>query len=177
VRIDKEKSKRKRYRPRAASVTSSIMSRVRGQNNRAEVALRHALWWRGFRYQLYRRDLKGKPDIVFAAARVAIFVDGDFWHGRALIERGAEGLKFVVRGKQYSWWHQKLSKTVARDLQTSRKLRSEGWLVVRIWESELVRDLDGEADRIAAHILRRLPTANRQNRKSSTSREIQTVDA
>jgi DNA mismatch endonuclease, patch repair protein len=83
----------------------------------------------------------------------------------------------VVRGKQYSWWHQKLSKTVARDLQTSRKLRSEGWLVVRIWESELVRDLDGEADRIAAHILRRLPTANRQNRKSSTSREIQTVDA
>src|SRR6267378_2823387 len=135
----KRRRRRRKYRPRDPVVTSTIMRAVRSTQNRAEVLLRRELWSRGMRYRLYKRDLPGRPDIVFTSAKVAVFVDGDFWHGRVLREGGAKGLRYLIRGDRFDWWHDKLDGTVARDDRNTTLLEADGWTVVRVWESEVLK--------------------------------------
>jgi DNA mismatch endonuclease, patch repair protein len=146
---------RRPYKKRDPKITSSIMRAIRGRENRAEVSLRRALWRRGLRYRLYSSHLRGKPDIVFARARLAVFVDGDYWHGRALVEGGERALRQVIRGERFDWWKAKLERNVLRDIEVTRSLRRNGWRVIRVWESEVLRDVE----RIAVRIARRLDAA------------------
>ena len=146
------KPPRKKYVPRAAAITSSMMSKVRNRDSKAEIHLRQELWRRGFRYRLHSKSLFGKPDLVFPKFRTAVFVDGDFWHGRALIVGGVKALRVGLRTKRSSWWIAKISRTVERDREVTKVLRKLGWKVIRVWESEVLGDVLKVADRIEMHL-------------------------
>lgn len=113
------------------------MSRIRGKNTRPEMRLRTALHMRGLRFRLHRKDLPGSPDIVFVRQKVAVFVDGCFWHGCP-----AHGARPQTNAE---FWSEKIEKNRARDSRASRELKHLGWTVLRIWEHELKRDVAGVA--------------------------------
>lgn len=117
-----------------------MMSRVRSTGNRAEAGLRKELWRRGHRCRRYYKGLVGRPDLVFTKARVVVFVDGDFWHGRALAEGGRRGLRGVIRGPRFDWWLAKLRRNAQRDIEVTSALTTDGWTVLRYWESDVLRD-------------------------------------
>lgn len=119
------------------------MSAVRSSGGKADRALGSALWKRGLRYRRKSR-LPGKPDFVFASARVVVFVDGDFWHGRWLDERIARG--DFVRNADY--WIPKLQGNMERDERANVALVAAGWKVIRVWESDLQQNLVKIADEI-----------------------------
>lgn len=106
--------------------------------------LRKELWRRGLRFRLHASDLPGKPDIVFRRARVAVFCDGDFWHGRRFRER----LEKLARGSNAAYWTAKIAANVARDRRNTRSLRAAGWMVVRVWETDILRDVTRAAGRV-----------------------------
>jgi DNA mismatch endonuclease, patch repair protein len=118
---------------------SLCMSRIRGKNTKPEIALRTALWSLGLRYRLHT-PLPGRPDIVFSRSRLAVFVDGCFWHGCP--EHG-------VKPKTNSaFWQTKLERNIARDLRTSASLKAAGWTVIRIWEHEICQDISEAVERV-----------------------------
>jgi DNA mismatch endonuclease (patch repair protein) len=127
------------YRPRSPEQISRMMSAVRGTQNRAEILLRKALWARGFRYRLYVRGLPGRPDMVFAGARTVVFVDGDFWHGRLLLNEGSAAFLASFRTPHRAFWIAKISRNVARDRAVSDELKALGWHVIRVWEKDVLR--------------------------------------
>lgn len=130
--------RRRRYVPRDPAVTSAIMSAIRGRDNRAEVALRKALWRLGYRYRLYDSRLPGRPDMVFRSRNAVIFVDGDFWHGRTLIELGPKALRSTLRTERRAFWIKKIRRNVQRDAAATDALRALGWRVLRVWEKDVV---------------------------------------
>jgi len=112
------------------------MSAVKSKNTRSEIALRKALWHQGLRFRVNYKGLPGKPDIVFTKAKVAVFCDGDYWHGHNWALRGLKDLDEELAG--YSeFWANKIRKNIRRDEEVNRKLAEMGWHVVRIWESEI----------------------------------------
>lgn len=122
------------------AITHKIMSAIRSKNTRPELLLRKALWRRGLRYRVNYKALPGKPDIAFTKVRVAIFCDGDYWHGHNWALRGLSS--FDEELKRYSpYWRDKLIRNVERDKEIDRKLEAQGWSVVRIWESDIKKDL------------------------------------
>lgn len=145
-----------RYRPKESSEISRNMAAIRSGENKTESALRKKLHAMGLRYRKYDRKLPGKPDIVFPSQRLVVFVDGDYWHGRILREEGFEAFRKSVR-RNPDYWLAKLQRNVARDDEVTSLLRSEGWLVLRFWESDVRRKLDEVALSIAyqLHALRK----------------------
>lgn len=133
------------------------MAAVRERDNNAELQLRKSLHKSGFRFRLHSRRLLGRPDIVLHRYRSVIFLDGDYWHGRALLEAGDEGLRKVIRGDNYDWWRAKLEKNIARDRQVTRGLQRQGWLVLRIWESDFLRQPQRVLDLVVSRLRRREP--------------------
>ncbi len=123
---------------RSSQMTARIMSAVRSRDSIAELAIRRRLWANGFRYRI-RSKLPGKPDIVFPGKRVAIFVDGDLWHGNSWRVRGLPSLEaqFPTRTE---WWVSKIRRTMARDLEVNEQLAAAGWTVQRFWESDVLAD-------------------------------------
>jgi len=132
----------------ASEIASRIKQRNRSRDTKAEVLLRKELWRRGLRYRLHARDLPGKPDIVFRGVRVVVFCDGDFWHGR----RWRERQKKLARGANAPYWTAKIAANVARDRRTTRLLRAEGWTVLRLWETDVLRDVGRAAGRVEAAV-------------------------
>lgn len=111
---------------------SNCMSRIRGKDTKPEFLLRKALWRAGYRYRLKSR-LTGRPDIVFPGKKVAIFVDGCFWHGcpehRTQPKTNSE------------FWRKKLSRNIMRDKEVTAQLESDGWCVLRFWEHMIKGDV------------------------------------
>jgi DNA mismatch endonuclease (patch repair protein) len=122
------------------------MSRVRGRDTNIERALRSELQRKGMRFRKHASDLPGKPDIVFFQAKVAVFVDGDFWHGFRF-PRWQEAVSL--------FWRTKIAKNRARDQKNFRKLRALGWQVLRLWQHSIEADLDGCVGKVMAAVLRR----------------------
>jgi len=120
-------------------------------NTRCELALREELHRRGLRFQLHRSDLPGRPDIVFPKERVAVFCDGDFWHGRDLITR----LGKLARGHNSGYWIAKVVRNTERDKLQTQALRNAGWLVMRFWETEVLRSRAAVAARVKRAVARR----------------------
>jgi len=142
---------------RDPSVTSRIMSSVRNRDTKPELALRRALWRRGLRYRL-KTTVHGKPDIVFPGARVAVFVDGDFWHGNAWRVRGLPTFESQFdQMNNGQFWHDKLTANMARDAEVTVSLTAAGWLVYRVFESRLAGDVTGVVGEIVAHVRDRQP--------------------
>ena len=117
---------------------SEIMRRIKSANTEPERVLRKALRAKGLRLRTCPPRPEGKPDIVFPRDRLAIFVDGDFWHGNQWRKRGLRGLEDQFRqtkGKDY--WLKKIRRNMCRDCAVTAKLLDEGWTVIRFWESEI----------------------------------------
>jgi len=118
---------------------SALMSRIKGKNTKPELAIARELTRKGLHPQRHVGKLPGRPDFVFARARVAVFVDGDFWHG----------WRFPVWEHKLSpFWRDKIAGNRERDQRNFRKLRRAGWKVIRIWEHQINRDLDSCIARI-----------------------------
>lgn len=132
------------------------MAAVKSGGNKAEVALRKELWRRGLRYRLYSSKLVGRPDMIFRAARVAVFVDGDFWHARAIKENGEAAFRATMRTAKQDWWVAKLKRNAERDEHVNAELARMGWRVVRLWETEVKADLTRVADRIERIVRREM---------------------
>lgn len=90
----------------------------------------------------------GRPDLVFPGARVACFVDGDRWHGNGWRARGLNSFEEEFAHRNSDFWKQKIIRNMARDVEVNNQLEADGWLVVRVWASEVEADLVRVADRI-----------------------------
>ena len=101
-----------------------------------ELVLRRALWAAGLRYRLHPVDLPGRPDLVLPRVKMAVFCDGDFWHGRNWRQRKAK----LSRGWNGGYWVAKLERNRRRDREVTRQLRALGWTVLRFWETDVQRD-------------------------------------
>ena len=120
---------------------SALMSRIRGQGTGIETSVMRELRRRRVYFASHARNLPGRPDIVFRNGKLAVFLDGDFWHG----------WRFPLwELKLQPFWRDKIATNRARDRRNFAKLRRQGWSVLRIWEHEIERDLDGQVDRILA---------------------------
>jgi DNA mismatch endonuclease (patch repair protein) len=107
---------------------SALMASVRTKDTAPELVVRRAIFSRGFRFRLHRRDLPGVPDIVLPGKRVAIFVNGCFWHQH----RGCVIAK--APSSNAAFWQEKFRKNRQRDHLATLALREEGWRVLTIWE-------------------------------------------
>lgn len=106
---------------------SKIMSAIRSKNTKPEILLRKALWAKGIRYRVHYG--KEKIDIAFPTQKIAVFIDGCFWHGCPLHSH--------IPKSNVEYWIPKLQRNINRDKAIEEKLKKEGWQVIRIWEHEL----------------------------------------
>ncbi|HYO71325.1 MAG TPA: very short patch repair endonuclease [Archangium sp.] len=132
-------------RPASKRASAAARGSSRKSGTRCELLLRKALWQRGWRYRVDASNLPGRPDIVFHRLKVAIFVDGDFWHGRSLDQRIAK----LARGHNAPYWVAKIKANVERDQRNTRALEVAGWKVLRLWETDIKSDVDSIARQIA----------------------------
>jgi len=133
---------------RTPAQRSETMRRVRSTDTSCELALRRELHRRGLRYRLHAKDLPGKPDVVFRRARVAVYVDGAFWHGHP--ERCR------VPATNRSYWVKKIERNKARDARVNAELTGMGWRVIRLWDFEVKASPARCAARVRRVVLRRL---------------------
>lgn len=133
-----------------SSQRSRNMQAIKSRNTQPEMRLRSALHRLGLRFRLHRKDLPGRPDIIFPRAKLAIFVHGCFWHSHGC-KRGGTGPK-----SNSAYWQPKLRRTVERDKINRLKLIELGWRVATVWECEL-EELDPIAVRLGALVDRDKP--------------------
>src|SRR4051812_25601625 len=117
---------------------SYTMSRIRSTNTKPELLVRKLVHARGLRFRIHERSLPGRPDLVFHKAQVAVFVDGDFWHGWRFPQ---------WRDKLQPYWRDKIEGNRKRDQRNFQRLRRMGWLVLRLWEHEVETKADICAER------------------------------
>lgn len=118
------------------------MSRIKGRDTAPELSLRRNLWALGLRYRLQYRIGRTRPDMVFFGAKLAVFVDGCFWHGCPQHS--------TMPKNNRDFWEQKLQRNRERDEENTTRLAEEGWRVVRLWEHEIEASPADCAQRIAA---------------------------
>lgn len=135
-------------KPDAAAIHRK-MSAVKGKNTVPEKLLGTAMWKLGLRYRKHHK-VKGTPDFVFIRPKIAVFCDGDFWHGNGWRIRG-----FKNREKElatYSkFWADKVRRNVERDKTVNKGLRKDGWLVLRFWESQIRKSPEKCAEKVLQH--------------------------
>lgn len=124
---------------------SEIMRNVRNKNTDIELILRKALFGQGLRFRV-KNTLFGKPDIIFPSKKIAIFCDGDFWHGN----------NFKKEGKNYkAFWQDKIKTNMDRDNLVNKTLKKEGWIVLRFWKTEILKDVNRCVFKIEGSLLQR----------------------
>lgn len=116
--------------------TRKRMSRVRLKRGIAETLLAKSLWHSGIRYRCNYKKLPGSPDIAITKYHIAIFIDGEFWHGKDW-EKRKQRLK-----SNREYWIEKIEENMARDQRNDCELRSMGWYVVRFWEKDVKHNVD-----------------------------------
>ena len=130
----------------SAEKRSALMAKIRGKDTGPERQVCKIVAGLGFRAEFHARDLPGRPDLVLRRLRVAIFVDGDFWHGWRFPQ---------WRRKLSEKWELKIATNRRRDASNHAKLRRSGWLVIRIWEHQLEDAPKRVADRLTARLSKR----------------------
>lgn len=117
---------------------SRNMSRIRTKDTSIEVALRKALWKKGYRYRKNYRALPGSPDICLTKYKVAIFCDSEFFHGKDW-----EVLKpKLEKGNNGEYWTKKIQNNMERDSETDKRLLFLGWTVIHFWGNDILRKTD-----------------------------------
>jgi DNA mismatch endonuclease (patch repair protein) len=121
-------------------VRSRNMAAIRSWDTKPEMRLRRALFAAGIRgWRCHRRDIPGRPDLAFIRTRVAVFVDGAYWHGHPT----------CVRPDASPYWREKISRNKARDRSADAALGEAGWTVVRLWDFEVNGNLDDCVRRVS----------------------------
>lgn len=119
---------------------SEIMSKIRGKDTKVELAVFRELRSRGVYFQKYYRTSAGSPDIALPRKKIAIFIDGDFWHGYRFFKNKSR--------LPEKYWLGKIEDNMRRDRRNRAKLKRMGWKVMRVWEHEVIKDFDKTMDKI-----------------------------
>lgn len=133
----------KGYKP-SSKKSSFIASRIKSKDTLAEILLRRKLWKLGLRFRKNVKDLPGKPDIVFIGAKIAIFCDGDFWHGKNWEKQKTK----LENGSNSQYWLSKIEYNMNRDKRYNEELELANWIVLRFWESDIIKNVDMIAAKI-----------------------------
>lgn len=112
---------------------SKRMSRVKTKRNSAEIMIAKSLWHRGYRYRLNYKALPGSPDIALTKYRIAIFIDGEFWHGKDFEQRKTK----LKNNKDY--WIEKIQENIDRDLKNDKLLRQMEWYPIHFWSNDVIK--------------------------------------
>lgn len=112
------------------------MSRIRAQDTTIEILLRKELWKKGYRYRKNYKMLPGKPDIVLTRYKIAIFCDGEYFHGKDWEKLKAR----LERGSNPDFWIRKISRNIERDDEVNKKLQFLGWTVLRFWGKDIQKN-------------------------------------
>lgn len=111
------------------------MSKVKLKGGKAETLLAKALWHQGYRYRKNDKSLPGSPDIAILKHRIAVFIDGEFWHGKDWENRKTR----LKSNREY--WIEKIEENMARDLRNDQLLAQAGWTPIHFWEKEVMKNL------------------------------------
>jgi len=125
---------------------SRNMSRIRSKNSVPELILRKALWSRSVRYRIHKKGLPGSPDLVINKYRLAIFIDGDFWHGYKW-EQKRDTIKSNTK-----FWIPKIERNMQKDRLNNARLSQMGYTVMRFWEHEVKNNLERCINQILLYI-------------------------
>lgn len=137
-------------KPASEKASRAARGSSKKTDTRPELLLRRALWSAGLRYRKNAAALLGKPDVVFPGAKVAVFCDGDFWHGRNWSARREK----LSKGHNADYWLAKIERNMQRDANVTAALLDAGWSVVRVWESDVKRDVAAVVEVVRAALAR-----------------------
>lgn len=115
---------------------SKRMSTVRLKGGKAETILAKSLWQLGVRYRKNYKKLPGSPDIAITKYKIAVFIDGEFWHGKDWEDKK----KRLKRNRDY--WIEKIEENMARDIRNDDSLIDKGWIPIHFWEKEVLKDIE-----------------------------------
>lgn len=115
---------------------SKMMGKIRSKNTKPELLFRKALWKKNVRYRIDNKKLPGKPDVSIKKYKLAIFIDGEFWHGYDWDKR-----KMEIKSNR-EFWIPKIERNMQRDRQVNQLLSEMGYTVFRFWSNEILKDLD-----------------------------------
>lgn len=115
------------------------MSAIKNKNSKIEVLLRKELWKRGIRYRKNVNKVYGKPDIAFIGKKIAVFCDSEFWHGY-----NWEVRKNDIKSNR-DFWIKKIERNIERDKEVNQYLENSGWIVIRLWGKEILKNLEASA--------------------------------
>lgn len=121
---------------------SKNMQAIKSKGSKIEIALGKALWAKGFRYRKNNNKIFGKPDITFAKLKIAIFVDSEFWHGKDWLKR-----KHDIKSN-ISFWQNKIERNILRDKEVNKRLKKDGWKVIRFWGHQIQKNLNNCVDKV-----------------------------
>ena len=124
---------------------SWVMSRIRGTNTKIDLTMKKILRKEKMKYEMYPK-MYGNPDFIIKRKKIAIFCDGDFWHGYNYQRKKKLSKKF---------WRDKIETNMRRDRRISRKLRRDGWSVLRFWEHDIEKNQDKCIRKIKRHVRRK----------------------
>lgn len=123
---------------------SRVMARIRSKDTKPELALRQALWAVGVRgWRCHPKTVPGKPDLAFTKLKIAVFVDGRFWHGHP---------DYFTFGKSGAYWDAKITRTQERDRAANEALAVADWTVLRFWDFEVEADVVACATAVEAAV-------------------------
>ncbi len=123
---------------------SWVMSQIKSRDTTPELLLRRKLWAEGLRYRKEVKELPGKPDIMFNKAKLVVFVDGRFWHGKKLSE--------ARLSRMSPYWQKKISGNVARDEENNRLLKEMGYAVLRFTDADVLYSVDAVVRQIKSQL-------------------------
>lgn len=122
---------------------SELMKRIRSRDTAPELAFRRAVWHRGLRFRTCDTRLAGKPDLIFPRHRLAVYIDGDFWHGHQWRSRRLPSLDAQFANSATSgYWQNKIRRNICRDFCVTQANLEAGWSVLRFWESDIIHHLE-----------------------------------
>lgn len=135
---------------------SQIMAQIRAWDTTPELAVRSYLWARNVRYKLRQIIGHARPDIAWKSKRVAVFIDGCFWHGCPMHCRRP--------ATRQDYWNPKIDRNMEHDIETTALLRSSGWKVLRFWEHEVTENIDNVGLKILVALRKSPPARNKGHR-------------
>ena len=121
---------------------SKRMKSMSHKKSKVESILAKALWHRGYRYRLNYKELPGSPDIAITKYKIAIFVDGEFWHGKDFEERKSK----LKNNKDY--WIEKIEENINRDIRNDKLLKQQDWIAIHFWSKDIIKYTDFCVDEI-----------------------------
>lgn len=140
---------------------SKNMRAIKNKDSKIELLLRMALWKRGLRYRKNVKRIYGCPDIAFIGKKIAVFCDSEFWHGYDW-----ENQKHQLKSHQ-DFWISKIERNIARDSIVNQTLQAEGWIVLRFWGKEILRNPDQCAKKIETLLLNKECLNDNKNQPDS----------